>query len=69
MLSVASRSIDGYSELDLKRQSQEEIVPNRQYRPRRRRELTLSEQQDIISSYILDYIPQKEIALKYRVTT
>ena len=45
-----------------------ETIPGRQYRPRRRKDLTLDEQREIINSYNSKYLPQKEIARQFRVT-
>jgi len=46
-----------------------EVVPSRQYRPRRRKTLTLEEKDEIVKAYMTDGLQQKEIALKFRVTT
>ena len=45
-----------------------EVVPGRQYRPRRRKTLTQLEQDEIVEAYTTDGLQQKEIALKFRVT-
>jgi hypothetical protein len=45
-----------------------EIVPSRQYRPRKRKTLTIEEQHDIAEAYLKEGWQQKEIALKFRVT-
>ena len=56
------------SESRLKAIRMAETVPSTKYRPRRRKELSLQEQDDIVSAYFDDMIPQKEVALKYRVS-
>lgn len=45
-----------------------EVVPGRQYRPRRRKTLTQLEQDEIVQAYTTDGLQQKEIAFKFRVT-
>jgi len=67
-LSVASRNPDGKSEKDLKKLWQQETVPCRQYKPRRRKTLSLSELEEITDAYIRKHLPQKEVARRYRVT-
>ena len=43
-------------------------MPARKYRLRRRNGLAAAEQQEIVDSYVKEYIPQKEIARRHRVT-
>ena len=45
-----------------------EIVPCGQYRPRRRRLLSISEQEEIVDEYVSKYFSQKEIAQRFRIT-
>ena len=40
----------------------------RKYRPRHRNNLTAAEQQQIVDSYVKEYIPQKEVARRFRIT-
>lgn len=68
-LSVASRDPLGQSETYIRNQTLMDTVPSRQYRPRRRKGLSVAEQLEIVDSYVKHYIPQKEIALRFRVTT
>ena len=56
------------SEGQLKALRMAETVPSNIYRPRRRKELSLQEHDDIVSAYLDDLMPQKEVALKYRVS-
>ena len=46
----------------------EEIVPSGKYRARRRKEISLDEQQEIVEQYLGKHWPMKEIALKHRIT-
>ena len=46
----------------------EETWPGGKYRPRRRKELPLEEQEDIVDAYRTSFLPQKEIARRHRVT-
>jgi len=57
VMSVASRSIDGRSEFEIRRQNQSDTVPSRQYAARKRKELPLEEQKDIVVQYIDCYVP------------
>ena len=43
--------------MDKKKKIQLETTPARQYRPRKRNDLTADEQQEIIDAYLKDYIP------------
>ena len=45
-----------------------ETAAAHRYRPRRRRGLSAAEQQEIIDAYVRQYIPQREIAKRFRVT-
>ena len=45
-----------------------ETVPFRQYKVRRRKEVPLEEQEKITEAYLKEYVPQKEIARRHRVT-
>ena len=65
---MASCNLDGLSEQQIKQKYQQETVPSRQYKPRRRRTLSLSEQEDIVKEYFEGYVQQKEIARRHRVT-
>ena len=56
------------SEGQLKALRMADTVPSTKYRPRRRKELSLQEHDEIVSAYLDDMMPQKEIALKYRVS-
>ena len=51
-LSVASRDPLGQSETYLRNQALLESVPSRQYRPRRRKSLSVAEQLEIVDSYV-----------------
>ena len=52
VLSVASRSPEGKSEQEIEKSYQQETVPCGQYKPRRRKTLSLSEQEEITDAYI-----------------
>ena len=69
LLSVASRNPDGLSEAQIKKMSKEETVPAGKYRPKRRNELTATEQEEILDAYMQSHLTQSEIARRYRVTT
>ena len=45
----------------------QEIVPAKQYKPRRRAELAVEEQESIVEDHLSKFIAQKEIARRYRV--
>ena len=49
--------------------NQNEIVPCRQYTPRRRKNLTIKEQEQIVEDYLVKYFSQKEIAQRFRIKT
>lgn len=50
-LSVAANNPEGLSEMQIKERSQVETWPTRKYRPRRRYELSVEEQEDIVTAY------------------
>ena len=52
----------------MKEAAQWETVPSRKYRPRRRCELSAAEMKRIVDAYTVEYIPQKEVARRFRVT-
>ena len=56
------------SEQDRKKMRMQETVPSRYYKPRRRNTLSLSELEEIRDAYDKKHIPQREVALRYRVT-
>ena len=51
-LSVASRDPLGQSETYIRSQTLMDTVPSRQYRPRRRKSLSVAEQLEIVDSYV-----------------
>ena len=67
-MSVASRHPEGKSEAIIKMQTRVESFPGRQYKPRRRKELSLKEWQDIADAYIVQHIPRKDVVRQFRVT-
>ena len=67
-LSLAAHDPDGLGESAKRTKAQLECVPARKYRLRRRNDLTAAEQQQIVDSYVKEYIPQKEVARRFRVT-
>ena len=52
----------------MKEAAQWETVPARKYRPRRRCELSAADIKSIVEEYKVEYIPQKEVARRFRVT-
>ena len=44
-----------------------ETVPCRKYKPRRRKEVPLAEQEEIAKAYLQDKLPQKDIARHHRI--
>ena len=46
-----------------------ETVPCRQYKPRHRKSLSVTELQAIVDAYTKDYMSQEDVARKFRVTT
>ena len=68
-LSVASRSPEGQSEAEIKKVEQLDSVPGRQYCVRRRKVLSLEDQERIVEAYQMQYIPQREVDRRFRVTT
>ena len=46
----------------------QEIVPSGKYKPRRRNQLSSEEHEAIVDAYFQEHLPQKEIALRHRVT-
>ena len=52
----------------ISKMAKEETVPSRHYRARRRKTLSLDEQQQIVKAYMEGQLPQKEVARRFRVT-
>ena len=67
-MSVASRNPEGLSESEIKKWYQQETIPGPNYKPRRRRELSLKEQEQIVDEFLKKFWPQKEIARLHRVS-
>ena len=51
-MSVASRNPEGLSESEIKKWYQQETIPGPNYKPRRRRELSLKEQEQIVNEFL-----------------
>ena len=62
---MASRHPQNLSETQIKRSIELETIPGRQYKPRRRGEMSQSELIEILHSYKDQYMTQKDIAKKY----
>ena len=58
----------GQTEKVMKEAAQWETVPARKCRPRRRCELSAADIKSIVEAYTVEYIPQKEVARRFRVT-
>ena len=67
-MSVASRNPQGLSEGKIKELNQKEMIPGPYYKPRRRREISLKEQDQIVNEFLKNFWPQKEIARLHRVS-
>ena len=63
-----SHNVEQLTEARLRERRLQEVELCRQYRPRRRRLLSLEEQQEIADSFLVELRSQKEIAHKFRVT-
>ena len=66
-LSVASRHPEGLSEQAIKAKAQMESFPSRHYKARKRRELTISEKDQIVESCTKGTMLYKDIAKENRV--
>ena len=53
---------------EIKQQAMLETVPCRKYRARRRHELSAEDEENIVRAYTQDYMTQKDVARKFRVT-
>ena len=67
-LSKPSDNLEGCTEAELRARRLAETVPSRQYKVRRRRAVPIEEQEQIVNAYLKDFVPQKEVAQRHRVT-
>jgi hypothetical protein len=68
ILSKPSNNLEGLPEHILRSKQRAEAVPCRQYRVRRRKDVPIEEQSEIASAYLRDYLPQKDVAIRYQVS-
>jgi transposase-like protein len=65
---VAARDPEGLAEKEKRKRAELESVPARQYKARHRSSLSAAEQQEIVEAYADQYVPQKEVARRFRVS-
>ena len=68
ILSKLSNNLEGIPENILRSNRRAEAVPCRQYKARRRKELSIEEQSQIASAYLKQYLPQKDVAIRHQVS-
>ena len=68
ILSKPSSNVEGLTETQIRQKALRETPPGNYYRARRKKELSLTEQEEIINKYLATNMTQKEVAGHYRVT-
>ena len=60
--------MEGLSEQQLRDLRPQELVPGKYYRPRRRKHLSIEDQEQILNAHMIPWMTQKDIARQFRVT-
>ena len=60
--------MEGMGEQQLRDLRRQELVPGKYYRPRRRKHLTIEEQEQILNAHMIPWMTQQDVARQFRVT-